>query len=435
MRIAWTPHKTAFSAACLAIAALLAVPWRTHVDDLDAQLYLVVARNIARHDAWFDLSFAPAFLSRFREHLPFGFWPAAAAIKLFGERAVNPVYAALTLASVIVAGRIAKRIAGNQAEIAALLLLGTCEIIWHYGGRPLLEPPLFFFSVLAAGAALAEEWTLAACFGAAATLVKGPFGLLPLACAASAKIRNPKAALAVAGAAVPLALFLFVDPGGGWRENYLYGQLLASASGQRADGIHLWWFPFSVIARRFWPGLPFVLLGLWQCRKDPRLRPLAWTCLAMAVLLCLPPRKWGNHSYVAFPLLGALAGCAAAAFRMSPKTLAAWACGAAGAAVLFLASGLGARIMRPPCAFATSLAPGLDALPAGSPILVVSPEPDAPAMAELAAERDLAPVPAVSLTSTPSIFDAVAREGTEVPPAWKEIARGGGWLLLHAAQR
>jgi hypothetical protein len=41
IRIAWT-------SAFVICSSLLAAPWRGHIDDVDAQIYLVVARNIAR---------------------------------------------------------------------------------------------------------------------------------------------------------------------------------------------------------------------------------------------------------------------------------------------------------------------------------------------------------------------------------------------------
>ncbi|HEY2030768.1 MAG TPA: hypothetical protein VGH20_16335 [Myxococcales bacterium] len=412
------------------MAALLAVPWRTHVDDLDAQMYLVIARNIARTGHWFDLSFGPGFWPHFREHLPFGFWPAAAAIRVLGEWAVNPVYALFTLGAVAAAARIARTLRGAWAEIATILLLGTCEIIWHYGGRPLLEPPLLFFataSAASAASALEGRWIAGSVFAALATLVKGPFGLLGLACAGV--VRHPlKAAVAVGAAMLPAVVFLIADPGGGWREHYFRGQVLGSASGLRTDGIALWWFPFAVVAGRFWPGLPFTLAGLWQARRVVRLRPLAFTCIAVTALLCLPARKWGNHTYVVFPLLGALAGCAAAGLlerlRLLPFAVAVVACG-------FLASNLGARIMRAPCPFSTSLAAPLDEVPPRSPILVVAKVPDDAAVAELAAERDLDPFPAAELPPEGPYHFAVAREGTKPVASWNVRARGGGWLFLQ----
>ncbi len=128
-------QRVAWIAALAISAALIAAPWRGHVDDMDAQLYLVIARTMARERLWFDLQCLPGFYPHFREHLPFGFWPAIAAIRLFGEWAVGPVYGLFTLGAIVMSGRIARRIGGPWAGVAAMILLGTCESIWQYGGR------------------------------------------------------------------------------------------------------------------------------------------------------------------------------------------------------------------------------------------------------------------------------------------------------------
>jgi 4-amino-4-deoxy-L-arabinose transferase-like glycosyltransferase len=424
--------KAAWAFALLLSAALLAAPWWGHIDDVDAQLYLVVARNMARDHSWFDLRYLPGVFPRFREHLPFGFWPAAAAIRVFGEWAVAPLYAFLTLAAIVFAGRIARRTAGEWAGVAAVVLLGTCESIWQYGGRLLLEPPLLLFATAAAGAALADRFVAAALLGATAALIKGPFGLLPLACVALARL-DRRALLAVVAAALPLALFLGIDPSGGWRSGYLHGQLLASASGARADGVTSWWFPLRVIVGRFWPGLPIALLGLWRARRDARLRPLAIACLLTAALLCLPHRKWGNHAYVAFPLLAALAGAAAGPLleKLRPRLVAATLAGAAALAWALALAGLGARVLQPPCPFSTGLRAPLDALHPRRPILVVAPNPDMLAIGELAAERDLVPWPEQHLPDPPTMPDAIARDETPVPHSWAVVAREGGWSVLR----
>src|SRR6266404_5295011 len=141
------PERVAWVSALVVCAALLAAPWRGHVDDFDAQMYTVVARNMARDHSWFDLRCLPSLHPVFREHLPFGFWPAAAAIRAGLERAIDPLYALMTL-------------------------------------------------------------------GGIATLVKGPFGLLPLACVAAVRIRDWRAAATVLAALVPLGVFLAVEPAG-----------------------------------------------------------------------------------------------------------------------------------------------------------------------------------------------------------------------------
>jgi hypothetical protein len=425
------PERAAWVAALVVCAALLAAPWRGHVDDFDAQMYTVVARNLARDHSWFDLRCLPSLHPVFREHLPFGFWPAAAAIRAGAGWAVNPLYAWMTLGAIAVAGAIARRLAGDGAGIAAVLLLGTCESIWQYGGRLLLDPPLLLLATASAGMALAGRWGWAALFGALATLVKGPFGLLSLACVAAVRIRDWRALAAVAAAAVPFAVFLAVDPAGGWRGGYLQGQLLASAAGGRADGIAAWWFPLAVVARRFWPGFPFLLVAVWAARRNAALRPLLFACALMLAALCLPPRKWGNHAYVAFPLMGALAGAAAGPLleRIPFRTRAAGAMALAAIACGLSISGIGARVLQPPCAYSTTLRPALDGIAAGSVVLVAGAQPGD--LTTLAAERELVPEAVREVPAAANVADAIARGPLLVPPGWTLTARDGPLAVLR----
>jgi 4-amino-4-deoxy-L-arabinose transferase-like glycosyltransferase len=425
------PERVAWVSALVLCAALLAAPWRGHVDDVDAQIYTVVARNMARSHSWFDLRCLPSLHPVFREHLPFGLWPAAAAIRGASEWAINPLYALMTLGAIAASGMIARRLAGDWAGVAAVLLLGTCESIWQYGGRLLLDPPLFLLATAAAGAALAGRWGWAAVLGGLATLIKGPFGLLPFACVAAMRVRDWRALAAVAAAIAPLVLFLAVDPGGGWRTGYFQAQLLGSAAGGRGDGVGAWWFPLAVVARRFWPGFPFLLVAVWSARRNVALRPLLFACALMLVALCLPHRKWGNHTYVAFPLLAALAGAAAAPLleRISGKVrvvgtvaLAAVACGIS-------IAGLGALVLRPPCAFSTALRPALDRIPARSIVLVAGAEPGD--LTTLAAERDLVPLAVRELPLETTVRDAIARGPLVVPPGWTVEARAGPLAVLR----
>jgi hypothetical protein len=423
IRVAWT-------CAFVLCAALLVAPWRGHIDDFDAQIYLVVARNMARDHAWFDLRYLPSFLPVFREHLPFGFWPAAAAIRFAGESAINPTYALMTLGAITVSALLARRVAGDWAGVSAIVLLGTCESIWQYGGRLLLEPPLLLFATAAAGAALADLWIAAAALGALAVLVKGPFGLLPLACVCLVKARDWRATAAIVGAVTPLAVFLLIDPSGGWREGYLRAQIMASASGDRTDGVSAWWYLVRVTAGRFWPGLPFLLLGLWRARKEPGLRPLGLACVLMTALLCLPFRKWGNHAYVAFPLFASLAGAGVGPLLKRLPRPHWWVAGLASAAIIASASGLGALVLQPPCPFSTVLAGALQSIPPGSRILVVGQDAMRPAVAQLAAERDLLPTPGQSLGGCTDASDAVIR-GVHVPRGWLTTGTGAGWSVLR----
>ncbi len=437
----------AFSLALVATAALVAAPWRGHVDDVDAQVYLVLARHLAADRAWFDLRYLPDVWPVFREHLPFGLWPAAAAIRFGAEWAVGPVYAAITLGTVALAGAIATALGGRWAGVAASLLLGTCESIWQYGGRPLFDPPLLFFATAAAGAVLLPRprFVWAAGCAAAAVLIKGPFGLVPLiSCvAARALIEGSprffaRGAAASVGATLPAAVFLLWDRWAGtgtWWNGYFEAQLAASAAGTRSDGIAAWWFPLAVVAGRFWPGMALVPLAVWRARRDQGLRVLAVASVLSLALLTLPHRKWGNHAYVVFPLLAVLCGVAAApwAERLLTRRGALYAlAGAALAAWVASLAGAGRWVLQPPCVVSLEFARQLDAVPAGSHVLVVSSRLEEPIIAELASERGYVPRPASALPDRADRPAALARDEIPVRPAWRVVARARGWSLLIA---
>ena len=436
------PGRLALPLCFVLALALLSAPLRGHVDDIDAQLYLVLARNLARDRAWLDLRFLPGLLPHFREHLPFGFWPGALAIRALGEWAVGPSYALLTLGSILIAAEIARERAGAWAALAAALVLGTCESIWQYGGRLLLEPPLLFFATASAALFLRERprWVFAALCASLAVLVKGPFGLLPLAGVVLGRAlversagRLARGLVALLAAALPLALFLALADAS-WREGYLRDQLLASATGARSDGVTAFWFPLRVVVGRFWPGLPLVLVGLWQARRARSLQPLALACCAVLVALCLPHRKWGNHAYVAFPLLAALAGAAAAPFAsrlLRPRGVTLTLTCAAALAWALSLGGLGRLVLPPPCVFSTALAAPLAPLAKGTPILLVSPRVELFAAAELAAERELVPWPACALPAQSEARVALAREPFTPQAPWREVTRAQGWVLLR----
>ena len=430
-------------------AALVVAPWRGHVDDVDAQVYEVVARNMVADGTWFDLRYLPDLWPHFREHLPFGFWPAAATIHLFGEGAVNVLYACLTLSTVWLAGWITTRLQGGWGGVIAVLVLGTCESIWQYGGRFMLEPPLLLFATAAAGAALLPRprWYGAATFGAMAVLAKGPFGLLPLGCVVLGRAISERSwrlllrgALAGLLAIVPAALFLVLDRWlgkGTWWTGYFERRLLGWATGGTPEGVALRWYPLVVIKNRFWPGIPLVAYGLWRARRERQLQPLAIACIFGALLLCLPARKWGNHAYVLFPLLAIFAGAAVGpvlervlSTTLQRRVVQTLAFATALAWVLSLAGG-GRLVLQPPCVVSKEFAAELSSLPAGSSIWVVSPTPEWLLIGELASERSLVPLVSPALTNSGGPRVAIVREDTVFTSPWSERTRARGWTLLR----
>ncbi len=464
-RLAWG----GWSALGLLAVALVTAPWHGHIDD-DSQLYLVVARHIAAGDGWLDLRYLPGVYDHFREHLPFGLWPAAAVIKLFGEWALGPLSLLWTLGTLALVGWLGTRLGGVWVGLLSALVLITTDSFWFYGGRLLLDPPLLFLGTASTLPLLLPElrasgWLFATACAAAAALVKGPFGLLPLPCAALAAAvvyRQPArlwgGALATVLAALPLSAFLLLDKelgAGTWWNGYAIGQLFASASGRRTDGAVAPWYPFATIAGRFWPGLPFAILGGVRAVRAksapgeaaPPERLFAIQCALLLTALCLPQRKWWNHELIAFPPLALLAGAGAAPYlerwlgkgpHRERQLVTVLAC----AAVLCLGAslaGLGTRLLQPPCVTSLELAAPLDRLPPGGPVLVVAPSIDWSTIANLAAERKLIPWPETALPEAPTAGGtgpeaakvAVAMAGTAVRPPWHEVAQARGWKILE----
>jgi hypothetical protein len=291
-------------------------------------------------------------------------------------------------------------------------------------------------TALSVSAALRSRFGQAALWAALAVLVKGPFGLLPLACISLGL--GPRAlwrgALACLAAIVPAAIFLLHDRAGSgsWWHGYVEQQLLASASGARLDGVVAWWFPLAVIAGRFWPGLPFAVYG--ALRRQKAARALAIACVAIAALLCLPHRKWGNHTYVAFPLFAMLAGIGLAPLlERLPlrRTVATLGAAAALAWVLSLA-GVGRLVLRPPCVVhASELAPPLSALARGTHILIVAEKVDWLLTGELAQERGLVPWPQSRMPEAALAHYALVQGEAVAPEPWRELGRARGWALYR----
>src|SRR5205085_8872334 len=193
LRVAW--------AAAFALAAtLLITPWLGHFDDTDAQLYQVVIRKMAERRAWMDPGYFDHFAAHYRDHLPFGIWPFAIAQVALGEfapRVVAASFSLATLAGLAVAGR---KLLGEWPALAAVLVLATTETFFRYGGATRLDPLLVLVANAAAAPILlgsrgAAGWASAGFGAAAAVLVKGPFGILPLIAASGARAiadRSPR---------------------------------------------------------------------------------------------------------------------------------------------------------------------------------------------------------------------------------------------------
>lgn len=470
-------QETQALAAVVAICAgLLAMPFRAHIDDSDAMLYRVVVRHMVEDGAWLNLRYLPRVYPQFREHLPFGFWPYAAAVRLFGEGALPVVGAAVALGMLGVTGAVARRLFGTWGAVVALGALGCAESFFNFAARARLDGELMLLANLAAAPILlgrvnARAWLWAGASAAAAVLVKGPFGLVPLAAASAALALTgrPRALLmgAVTGVAacLPLGAFLYFNRrwgDGSWWNGYAVGQLFASASGARTDGQVSALVPLQAVAGRFWPGLPVALLGAWAAfglrrwvpswlelgpERRNATRRVALCCAFMLLALALPSRKLWYHALVAFPGLALLAGAGGAAVlerwagqrtRARFVIVALWAA----ALVVWISAGLGVgRRVEPTRQVACAeFHAWFEQLPPHAPVRVVAPQPWS-ATATLAAEYRLDPVAEAqgtpegaraALESAPETLALVSDEVlTREPAGWSRLAQARGWTLLR----
>ena len=448
-----------YLAVCLIAAALLLAPQLAgHVDDLDAQLHRTVVKHMVQSGHWLDLSCAPGLFPTYREHLPFAFMPFALGLQLLGPWGLDLVGLIFSLGTITIVMLCGYQLSSPGAALIAALTLTLTESFWHWGARVLPDPLLWFFATGAAVLVLPKElsrrrWLLAGLMASLGALVKGPFGLAPLACAATAAAivdRAPRklvlGALVTLGALLPLTAFLVADHLWlhlGWWEGYGRNQLLASAIGLRADGSGGGFFlPFLVTLTRFWPGLPLVAVALWHAAKPEErfARLLGLLSLLLLGILCLPSRKWPNHTWVAFPFLALLAGEGARRWLGFWPGIRPWAArlsmGLSMAAVLTIAAsaaGLGRLVQPPPCVISTSFHEQLNRLPPGSDVLVVAPETEVRLIASILDETTLSPWSARELELSGRDYQAAfIREPASppLPPGFAEAGRAGGWTLL-----
>lgn len=308
--------------ALLAIGMVLGFA-PVHVDDVDATLYQVVARNIVAQGDLFHLHGFTGLFSDFREHPPGLFWVIAAVIATVGDGAVPWVCGLFGLGTLALVYSYTRGAVGERAALAATVMLALCESFFRYQARPRLDGALTFFftaSVLLGVTARGRmsRWILCGLAAGAGAMVKGPPALgAPVAAVIFILIERGLRAFPLRGAVVamsaalllPGAFFLYdhVALDGWWREGYVQGQLLASALGGRTDGHTDALYLLKSLTTRFWPGLPFVIFALLRPRQ--RLR---WALLAWALFIPLgfeaAARAYWHYNMPAYVPLAILAG-------------------------------------------------------------------------------------------------------------------------------
>ncbi len=444
-------------------AILATCTWTRHTDVGDAQLYQVVARHMVEDGRWTELRYLASVYPRFYEHLPFGLWPMAAAIRIAGDWAPNPLFFLFSLATLVLTGLLARRLAGPWAGMLAMLVLATTMNFFKDAGYALLDWPLVLFATAAAapvalGARSLRAWLAAAGFAALAVAVKGPFGLVPLLSFAAARAlleRSPR--VLASGAAAALAAMLpvaaFLAARADWWHGYLEAQLLASITGARADGLAPFWFPPRSLAGRFWPGMALLPLGIavalgWPRRLASRLDPngsrapvarrLALASLLAVAALCVPARKLWYHTLVVYPWLAIFASVAVAggldrALATVARARAAVAGLGAVAAAAAVASfaGLPRVLMLPPCVIEAEFKSSLVDLQPGEEVLLV-PGKDWDLFSALAFERRATPWASDSLCDGPARnarFAIADEDRWSADCGFVEIARARGRVL------
>lgn len=307
-----------FGALCLFGAVL------PHDDDSDSQLYTVVARNMAADGTWFDLRYTANVHPQYREHLPFGLWPAAAVIRWFGVGAVRWTSALWGLLTVALVARLGWTLTRSlTVSVAGVVFLATTEQFVRVVARHRLDGPLVFLSVLALLPLLEHErpttrgWLTSALAVLGATLVKGPFGLVLLAAASISRAIVDRrwawlwfgATAGLVGSTAFVAFLLHAKAtGSDWWTGYAEHQLLASAIGSRTDGDPHRLTPLLSLANRFWPWLPLLAIAAFRAVKHPsREQRLSWlTALLTIGVLLLPTRRLWHHVLPLFPILALL---------------------------------------------------------------------------------------------------------------------------------
>jgi len=462
------PPSIALGLVLATFLVLMGATWFRHTDVGDAQVYQVIARNMVRDHRWISLRYLPGVHAHFYDHLPFGFWPMAAAMRWIGPWAIIPLCALFSLGIVGLTCLTAYRLGGGWAGLAAMFVLGTTETFFFQTGYPTLDPLLMLLATAAAlpiltGRLRARDWVLAGALAGAAMAVKGPFGPLPFAGAvvARAVVDRRWRTLFVGGAvlllaAAPVAAFLYTHRD--WWSGYGVHQLLESLTGARRDGNSHPLFALRSIAGRFWPYLPLlapaIVVALGRPREwNERLlqgtqnagnarRACRLMLIATAVViigLSLPQRKIWHHVLLVYPFLSILIGVGLArplarAFSTAQRirrglfALGLILSGSMAADAL----GLGRILMNPPCVLAAEFARPAASLSPGEEVLVVSKVDEWDMLSALAFEKDVIPWPSLELDPlrhTAARFAFVKADAWSPNAGWAEVAAARGWVM------
>ncbi len=292
--------------AAVVLAGLGSPSGGTHPDE---RLYLSLANEMALQGTWVTptLEGQPDFTKP-----PLLYWASAACLRAFGPHlwAARLPVAVCALLLALVAGRLARRFAGEAAWARGVLLVGTCVGCLRYGRLEMMDVPLALALALGAEAAFvaAEEgrprFLLSVGLSAGlSALLKGPVGpLLVFSIAAVVLAARARPLLLSRWALASLALALAVSApwflamvaqhGAPFVERFILVENFGKFSGPwtlRAEGWLL--LVLALLA------LPWVGLVQWRA-APPGLRLLSGAWLAVVLLVFSLPGLKQSHYVV-----------------------------------------------------------------------------------------------------------------------------------------
>jgi 4-amino-4-deoxy-L-arabinose transferase-like glycosyltransferase len=469
-RFRLTPPALAPALVLVGLSGAVAL---VHWDEIDAALYVVVARNLAADGTPFLLRYVPP-LDPFYEHPPGWLWILAAALRVFPAFPLGVLSVAAGLGTLVIARRLGAAWVGDRAALfATLLLAANAKFILQHGLARLDAPLLLFFTAsvaaLASSRGRPSRLFIGGLLAGIGVLVKGPPALgAPLVAALAAVALGRRSELAsartwgwtLAGLSIPTGAFFLYDHlvlGSAWLHGYVDSQVLASLDGRRIQGGQGVLYLFSrVLWDRFTPGVilgavalvPAVVPRLRKWTSPEQLRPRLALLLWVLVPLLgfgMASRAYWVYLLPAYVPLALLAGAAVddiarAALGVSGAERVARATarvGVAAGAVLVVAAVLGAgRLVAPPCMM-EGLAERAGAVARGRGLVMLVSRPDDWMALSVTADHARAAVlltpDLTAAAARPDAATILAPASAASPPGWRVDSRTRRWSLLVRA--
>jgi 4-amino-4-deoxy-L-arabinose transferase-like glycosyltransferase len=279
---------------------------------MDAMIEATNAKNAAQKGEWTLFHFAPNYYpNQFFDHPPLMAWMEGLAFKFFGvsdsvARLVPAFFGLVTLIGVVTWGALAGSL--EQGLMAGFILLTSNRYI-KFGSDVLLEGPLCaflvwgavfflkspkevgsrsFFYALLTGIAFALAFMTKSVF---ALFLPATIGLLYFCEEFNLKFSLFFLTGIVLSFVVLIGAWILFADGGLFLKNHL--AFLSGRVGGSQE--HHWLGPLANLAGTYWPWLPFLGWGLWQCLKKGRKRNLPLSLAAIQVVTIFTVLSLSGH--------------------------------------------------------------------------------------------------------------------------------------------